>query len=387
VWKYVEDTADYDTVYPGDYFYYDGNRVIEHHKHQVVEDPPWPPAMKTMASDTGNDPDVTDNSASPDGAATIRIDGIYDKLKEAQLDKESRLAYGPPPPPPEQEEVEQVLEREFVYGLDYIDEHVLQYNRDGARQYILQDANYNVVGLTQSSGSLMRQMEYHPYGRMKSIESGSGVVKPTAITPFDFQGRWRDPETGLIYFRSRYYDPVTARMISPDPNGTGLLLSSALAMNAQTQTVFISLALTSQYDDGINLYLFAGGNPITGTDPSGLFSYLELAGSQGVQGDLFSLYLDVSASTVDAMKGIVLLANERNAIMANLLGTQSSPFDLSGIDEALKIYDQFQAAQMAMFGGIVTGKVIGVGKKLWMRYVARAGGRSRLLEFLGAGLR
>ncbi|MGD2111281.1 MAG: hypothetical protein PVI86_18030, partial [Phycisphaerae bacterium] len=45
VWKYVEDTADYDTVYPGDYFYYDGNRVIEHHKHQVVEDPPWPPAM------------------------------------------------------------------------------------------------------------------------------------------------------------------------------------------------------------------------------------------------------------------------------------------------------------------------------------------------------
>jgi hypothetical protein len=52
---YVENTTDYDTVYPGDYFYYDGNRVIEHHKHQVVEEPPWPPAMKTMASDTAND--------------------------------------------------------------------------------------------------------------------------------------------------------------------------------------------------------------------------------------------------------------------------------------------------------------------------------------------
>lgn len=37
--------------------------------------------------------------------------------------------------------------------------------------------------------------------------------------PIRFQGQWQDEETGLYYNRYRYYDPLTAQYISPDPIG------------------------------------------------------------------------------------------------------------------------------------------------------------------------
>ncbi|MDT3400625.1 RHS repeat-associated core domain-containing protein, partial [Streptomyces sp. B1866] len=40
-----------------------------------------------------------------------------------------------------------------------------------------------------------------------------------ADCPFRFPGQYHDPETGLHYNHHRYYDPETARYISPDPLG------------------------------------------------------------------------------------------------------------------------------------------------------------------------
>ncbi|MGD2111014.1 MAG: RHS repeat-associated core domain-containing protein [Phycisphaerae bacterium] len=121
---------------------------------------------------------------------------------------------------------------------------------------------------------------------MKSIESGSGGAKPTAIAPSGSQGSRRAPEFGLTYFGARYYDPVTGRMISSDPNGTGLLVANALAMNARTQMAFISLCLHSEYTAGMNFYQFAGDNPVAGRDPNGAFSLLDTANSLFVRGYL-----------------------------------------------------------------------------------------------------
>ncbi|PHQ48351.1 type IV secretion protein Rhs [Streptomyces cinnamoneus] len=41
----------------------------------------------------------------------------------------------------------------------------------------------------------------------------------TAYTPLRFPGQYFDPESGLHYNRFRYYDPQTARYLSPDPLG------------------------------------------------------------------------------------------------------------------------------------------------------------------------
>jgi len=55
-------------------------------------------------------------------------------------------------------------------------------------------------------------------------------------------GRVVDPETGLIYLRSRYYDPSTSQMLTRDPLVT------------ETRSA----------------YAYAGDDPLTGSDPSGL---------------------------------------------------------------------------------------------------------------------
>jgi RHS repeat-associated protein len=61
--------------------------------------------------------------------------------------------------------------------------------------------------------------------------------------PYLFQGQRLDEETGLYYFKNRYYDPVHGRFISRDPAGM---------------------------TDGPNLYAFVNNNPINFVDPLGL---------------------------------------------------------------------------------------------------------------------
>ncbi|GLZ01765.1 RHS repeat-associated core domain-containing protein [Actinoplanes sp. NBRC 103695] len=46
-----------------------------------------------------------------------------------------------------------------------------------------------------------------------------GRASETAATPLRFPGQYLDTETGLHYNRFRYYDPATARYLSPDPLG------------------------------------------------------------------------------------------------------------------------------------------------------------------------
>ncbi len=65
----------------------------------------------------------------------------------------------------------------------------------------------------------------------------------TKQAPFQFQGRESDQESGLYYYRSRYYDPIVGRFINEDP---------------------ITFA------GGLNFYLFARNNPINLLDPFGL---------------------------------------------------------------------------------------------------------------------
>jgi RHS repeat-associated protein len=67
-----------------------------------------------------------------------------------------------------------------------------------------------------------------------------------AICPWRFSSKRYDPETGLVYFGKRYYDPAASRWITEDPLGT---------------------------IEGANLYAFASNNPLSRIDPYGLFSF------------------------------------------------------------------------------------------------------------------
>ena len=104
----------------------------------------------------------------------------------------------------------------------------------GSVTYLVTDSLGSVRGVVNSSGTLTVATSYDAWG---NPETTGGL---TVSTPFGYAGGYTDP-TGLVYLVNRYYDPQVGQFISVDP----------------------ALALTHQS------YEYAGGNPVTNTDPTG----------------------------------------------------------------------------------------------------------------------
>jgi RHS repeat-associated protein len=108
--------------------------------------------------------------------------------------------------------------------------------------------------LDEGSGqeNLVEDYSYDAYGFVSVVFHAPSSVVPGPSSrvgnPYTFTARALDPETGLYYFRARYYSPVPGRFISRDP-----------------------LA----YVDGMNLY--AAYFVPNGTDPTGLW-YIDIGG-------------------------------------------------------------------------------------------------------------
>jgi len=94
----------------------------------------------------------------------------------------------------------------------------------------------SVVALSNSNGDSCQSYEYSAYGQVAASD-------PNFLTnPYMFTGRRFDIETGLYYYRARYYNPHIGRFLQTDPVG---------------------------YTDGINWYLYCRNNPLRWVVPSG----------------------------------------------------------------------------------------------------------------------
>src|SRR6516165_9574056 len=80
-------------------------------------------------------------------------------------------------------------------------------------------------------------------------------VNSTGTTPNNYLycGEQYDSDLGLYYLRARYYNPLTGRFMSRDPNEPGPF---DLAGNPVEPT-------------SLHKYLYAGGDPVNAMDPSG----------------------------------------------------------------------------------------------------------------------
>jgi RHS repeat-associated protein len=135
--------------------------------------------------------------------------------------------------------------QQYVYGV-WIDEPLTldrDENADGVADqsfFYHQDGRTNVTALTDATGGLVQTITYDAYGRPSFGPS-------SVANPYSFAGRRYDPETGLYYYRTRYYDPVRGRFLQRDPIGI--------------------------WTDEANLgngYTYVGNNPLSWTDPLGL---------------------------------------------------------------------------------------------------------------------
>ena len=134
--------------------------------------------------------------------------------------------------------------RTYVYG-NYIDEPVYTIDDSDVGHYYHQNRQFNVIGMTNSSGAIVQLTAYTTYGEASHYDS-LGVLQSSTIVdqPYEFTGRRKDNETELYYFRARYYSDAKGRFISRDPIG---------------------------YVDGMSLYEYVKSNPMRYVDPFGLF--------------------------------------------------------------------------------------------------------------------
>jgi RHS repeat-associated protein len=133
------------------------------------------------------------------------------------------------------------LKRKYIYG-PCVDEPVCMIEATvspAATYYYHFDALGSVVALTNGSGNTVEVYEYDVYGRV-------GMADANHPNRFLFTGREFDKETGLYYYRARYYNPQIGRFLQTDPVG---------------------------YSAGMNCYAYCDNNPVDLSDPLGTYAY------------------------------------------------------------------------------------------------------------------
>jgi RHS repeat-associated protein len=127
------------------------------------------------------------------------------------------------------------LLRRYAYGSS-IDDRIAMLDSAlcGSRCYYQTNHQGSTIGLSNQAGTLIDAYGYDAYGRSNASATGN---------PFRYTGRRFDPETGLYYYRARYYSTNIGRFLQVDPIGT---------------------------KDDLNLYAYTYNDPTNRTDPTGL---------------------------------------------------------------------------------------------------------------------
>jgi RHS repeat-associated protein len=206
------------------------------------------------------------------------------------------------------------LFQQFIHGTQYIDELVMVRVKDKGDLYVHQDANWNVIGLTDLGGSLVERHVYRPYGEMivhqetgygdydgdgdvdatdrAAIETGGVCLSgspPTACRKMDFDrdGDYdsddRDMFDALPQGLARHRGRVATNVGQPFGH-KGLILDAEIGsyQNRSRQYAAPERRFMQRdplvwgnrprggYQDGMNVYAYVGCSPTARMDPTGM---------------------------------------------------------------------------------------------------------------------
>jgi YD repeat-containing protein len=203
------------------------------------------------------------------------------------------------------------VDREYVYvpsaAGGYVDEFIGQFDRYGDPWWILQDANYNVLAMTDADGDVARQVMYDPYGEPLFAEDFGAhpglkighqglffdrLEPPAAVSGSISIGGATQLEPGvfgLYQARNRVLLSRYGRWAQKDPNASGQsLVGIGHGGSAPVPNIALG-ALTGVMVDGSNLFAAVGNSPFNSMDPHGLFGFAS-ALMTGV--DMFDMMTD-----------------------------------------------------------------------------------------------
>jgi RHS repeat-associated protein len=135
-----------------------------------------------------------------------------------------------------------LLTNRYLYGVE-VDQVLAEDQGQGDVLWVLADHQGSVTDLMDGNGTVINHFNYDSFGRLIN------QANPSEHFRFGFTGREYDPETGLDYYRARYYDTWVGQFISPDPLGFGA--------------------------GDANLYRYVGNSPTNFTDPTGMIPFLD----------------------------------------------------------------------------------------------------------------
>jgi RHS repeat-associated protein len=128
----------------------------------------------------------------------------------------------------------------YLYGLNV--DSVMAQDSPAGMVWALADRLGSIDALTDAEGNVVNKRTFDSFGRVLSESN------PSVSFRYGYTGRELDLESGLNYYRARYYDSNVGRFISVDPMGFGA--------------------------GDTNLYRYVSNNSTNYTDPSGEIAFL-----------------------------------------------------------------------------------------------------------------
>jgi RHS repeat-associated protein len=125
------------------------------------------------------------------------------------------------------------------------DPHSLFYLHDGFR---------SVARLVDWDGKDLLRVDYDAWGQ------GSATGKLSSIEPFRYRSGPQDPDTGLLNFGARWYDPICSRWLSQDP--------------IMVRMITAGEDPAPNHAELVNLYAYVRNNPLAFYDLDGLAAVL-----------------------------------------------------------------------------------------------------------------
>jgi len=171
-------------------------------------------------------------SSTPGATSTYRYDGLGRRIEKVGNGITRRYIYDGEDILLEYNETN-TLQARYTNGPG-IDEPIAM-QRGGSNFFYHADGLGTVTELTDGSGATAQSYAYDAWG---NIIQQTGAVE----NPYTYTGREFDAETGLYYYRARYYDSKIGRFLQKDPIG---------------------------FRGGVNFYAYVGNNPIRFKDPFG----------------------------------------------------------------------------------------------------------------------